>query len=263
MTRRRPMPSGIAGAGRGNPRRCKREDLAVLPFFFWPCFPWRLPICVPRRLSPTRRRPISKPVTQRSGFAEPIFNVPPVIVATVALLVAVHLLRTFILTDEQDVAVSSDLCFYPGALRHRSSLRAAHSRAASAPIFGHFSPTPSSMPILPISASISLGSFLSALRLARRFGAWRFVVFHAGDGGARRAGTSRHPSRRNGSDDRRIGRHFGRHGGGDAVCFSARAVRCRACCGMARPMPIGYRRRRLPRRLAIRAFCSFLSFGSA
>ncbi len=65
---------------------------------------------------------------------EPIFNVPLVVIATVVVLVLVHALRMFALTDEQDLQFLLTFAFiparygselaasgaFPGGLRRRS-----------------------------------------------------------------------------------------------------------------------------------------------
>ncbi len=48
----------------------------------------------------------------RAG-SEPIFNVPTVVAATIAVLVCVHLLRVWVLTDEQDVQLLLLFSFIP------------------------------------------------------------------------------------------------------------------------------------------------------
>jgi membrane associated rhomboid family serine protease len=45
--------------------------------------------------------------------AEPMFNVPPVVIATAGALIVVHLLRLFALTDEQDVQFLLTFAFIP------------------------------------------------------------------------------------------------------------------------------------------------------
>ena len=55
-----------------------------------------------------------KPVTQRS---EPIFNVPPVVLATIAGLLIVHAVRTLILTDAQDEWVLLTFAFIPAIIQ--------------------------------------------------------------------------------------------------------------------------------------------------
>jgi membrane associated rhomboid family serine protease len=138
--------------------------------------PWRLPICAPRRLSPTRRRLISKPVTQRFGFAEPIFNVPPVIVMTVAVLVAIHLLRTFILTDDQDVLFILTFAFIPARYGTDVALSGAFPGGFGADLWTFFSYAFIHADLTHLGLNLAwLVPFGTAL--ARRFGAWRYVVF--------------------------------------------------------------------------------------
>src|SRR6202034_3156093 len=45
--------------------------------------------------------------------SEPMFNVPAVVVATVAALVGVHLFRMFVLTDAQDLKFVLTFAFIP------------------------------------------------------------------------------------------------------------------------------------------------------
>ena len=47
---------------------------------------------------------------------EPIFNVPVPIVASVAVLVLVHAVRVFLLTDEQDIDFVTNLRLHSRAL---------------------------------------------------------------------------------------------------------------------------------------------------
>src|SRR6516164_1319031 len=49
-------------------------------------------------------------VNQRS---EPMFNVPPAVVGTVAVLVVVHALRMLVLTDEEDLRFLLTFAFIP------------------------------------------------------------------------------------------------------------------------------------------------------
>ena len=50
---------------------------------------------------------------QRSPSSEPMFNVPPVVLATVAVLVLVHAARTLLLTDREDVQFLLTFAFIP------------------------------------------------------------------------------------------------------------------------------------------------------
>ena len=52
-------------------------------------------------------------MTQRS---EPMFNVPPVVVATVVVLLLVHALRMLVLTDAEDQQFLLTFAFHSGAL---------------------------------------------------------------------------------------------------------------------------------------------------
>ncbi len=106
-----------------------------------------------------------------------MFNVPPVVIATVAVLVLVHALRMFVLTDAQDEQFLLTFAFIPARYGTDPRRLRARSRAASAPICGPSSATPSSTPICCISA-LNLAWLLPfGTALARRFGAWRYVAF--------------------------------------------------------------------------------------
>ena len=115
-------------------------------------------------------------MTQRSGFAEPIFNVPPVVIATVAVLVAVHLGRSFILTDEQDVQFLLTFAFIPARYGTDVASSGAFPAGFGADLWTFFS-------YAFIHADLThLGFNLAWLipfgtALARRFGTWRYIVF--------------------------------------------------------------------------------------
>jgi membrane associated rhomboid family serine protease len=113
----------------------------------------------------------------RPNFSEPIFNIPAVVVATVAILVLVHVVRVFLLTDEQDVAFILSFAFIPA--RYGSSdatVSVSFPGGFAADLWTFFT-------YAFIHADVShLGFNLAWLvpfgsAIARRFGAWRYVVF--------------------------------------------------------------------------------------
>ncbi len=115
-------------------------------------------------------------MTQRSGFAEPIFNVPPVVVATVAVLVAVHLGRTFILTDEQDVSFLLTFAFIPARYGTDVASSGAFPGGFGADLWTFFSYAFIHADLTHLGLNLAwLVPFGTAL--ARRFGAWRYIVF--------------------------------------------------------------------------------------
>ena len=99
--------------------------------------------------------------------------------------------------------------------------------AASAPICGPSSPTPSCTPISCISGSILPGSSRSARRsraASARGATCCFMLVTAAAGALAQLVSS---PRRDGADDRRLGGDIRRHGGSDAIHFPAATVRSR------------------------------------
>jgi len=128
-----------------------------------------LPSWLSRPMSAQRRY---HPVTDRS---EPIFNVPPVVIATVALLVFIHLLRTFVLSDAQDVTVLLTFAFIPA--RYGTHLHGyVFPGGLGADIWTFFTYAFLHADLLHIGLNLAwLLPFGTAL--ARRFGAARYVAF--------------------------------------------------------------------------------------
>jgi hypothetical protein len=44
---------------------------------------------------------------------EPLFNIPPVVIAVLALLALIHAVRTLLLTDDQDIEFLLSFAFIP------------------------------------------------------------------------------------------------------------------------------------------------------
>jgi len=107
---------------------------------------------------------------------EPLFNIPGVVLAVLALLVAVHLVRAFVLTEDQDIQFLLSFAFIPA--RYDSSL------VLEGPIPGGFgaevwtfvtySLIHADWTHLGVN-SVWLLPFGTAV--ARRFGALRFIAF--------------------------------------------------------------------------------------
>jgi membrane associated rhomboid family serine protease len=114
-------------------------------------------------------------VTQRS---EPILNVPAVVVATIAAFVVVHVGRALLLSPEQDVEFLLEFAFIPA--RYDASLlpRDAFPGGIGAEIwtFVSYALIHGDVVHLTVNA-LWLLPFGSAV--ARRFGAWRFLLFFA------------------------------------------------------------------------------------
>ena len=62
--------------------------------------------------SPANRRGRSARATP-AGAAEPVFNLPPVVLALIGICVAVHLVSAFLLTDRQFLALLLNAAFIP------------------------------------------------------------------------------------------------------------------------------------------------------
>jgi membrane associated rhomboid family serine protease len=116
-------------------------------------------------------------VTRRSNLnlPEPIFNVPPVVIATVVILVIVHAFRMFFLTDAEDEQFLLTFAFIPA--RYDSGLLGdALPGGFGAELWTFFSYAFLHADLLHIGLNLAwLIPFGTAL--ARRFGAWRYVVF--------------------------------------------------------------------------------------
>ena len=105
-----------------------------------------------------------------------MFNVPSVVVATVAVLVAVHAFRMLVLTDEQDLRFLLTFAFIPA--RYDVDLVAGESFPGGfgADLWTFFTYAFLHADLLHIGVNIAwLLPFGAAL--ARRFGAWRYVAF--------------------------------------------------------------------------------------
>jgi membrane associated rhomboid family serine protease len=112
-------------------------------------------------------------VTQRS---EPIFNVPAVVIATVAVLLLVHALRCFVLTDREDVQFLLTFAFIPARYDTDLLIGGSFPGGFGADLWSFFSYAFLHADLLHIGLNLAcLLPFGTAL--ARRFGAWRFVVF--------------------------------------------------------------------------------------
>ncbi len=111
-------------------------------------------------------------MTQR----EPMFNVPPVVIATVVVLVLVHAFRVLVLTDAQDVQFLLTFAFIPA--RYGTDVLAIRSFPGgfAADLWTFFTYAFLHADLLHIGLNLAwLLPFGTAL--ARRFGAWRYVVF--------------------------------------------------------------------------------------
>jgi membrane associated rhomboid family serine protease len=109
---------------------------------------------------------------------EPLFNIPPVIVAVLALLALIHGVRTLLLTDDQDIVFLLSFAFIPARYDTSVVLGGALPGGAGAEVwsFVTYSLIHADWTHLGVN-TVWLLPFGSAL--ARRFGALRFLAFFA------------------------------------------------------------------------------------
>jgi membrane associated rhomboid family serine protease len=113
------------------------------------------------------------PVIKRS---EPMFNVPAVVIATVAVLVFVHALRMVVLTEAEDLRFLLTFAFIPA--RYDTDLLVGGSLPGGfgADLWTFFTYAFIHADLLHIGLNLAwLLPFGTAL--ARRFGTWRYVAF--------------------------------------------------------------------------------------
>lgn len=117
-------------------------------------------------------------MTQQSEpqIREPIFNVPLVVVATVGALVLVHAFRTLVLTDEQDVDFLLTFAFIPARYGSNAGALGAFPGGFAADLWTFFTYAFIHADLMHLGLNLAwLIPFGTAL--ARRFGAWRYIVF--------------------------------------------------------------------------------------
>jgi membrane associated rhomboid family serine protease len=112
-------------------------------------------------------------VTQRS---EPMFNVPPAVVGTVAVLVLVHALRVLVLTDAEDLRFLLTFAFIPARYDTDLVIGGSFPGGFGADLWTFFTYAFLHADLLHIGLNLAwLLPFGTAL--ARRFGTWRYVAF--------------------------------------------------------------------------------------
>jgi membrane associated rhomboid family serine protease len=156
---------------------------------------------LPCRLGPCGRRPLVlaaaslylgktqvRPVTQQSEpdysepnvsephVSEPMFNVPWVVMATVAVLVVVHVLRTYVLTDDQDVQFLLAFAFIPARYGTDLAVSGAFPGGFGADLWTFFTYAFIHAGLMHLGLNLAwLVPFGTAL--ARRFGPLRYTAF--------------------------------------------------------------------------------------
>jgi membrane associated rhomboid family serine protease len=116
---------------------------------------------------------MSNPKTQHS---EPIFNVPPVVLATIAALLVVHGVRTLLLTRAADEWLLLAFAFIPARYDIAADAIGSVPGGFGAELWSFFTYAFLHADWLHIGLNLAwLLPFGTAL--ARRFGAWRYTVF--------------------------------------------------------------------------------------
>lgn len=107
---------------------------------------------------------------------EPIFNVPPAVLATVAALVAVHAFRVLVLSESEDTRFLLTFAFIPARYDADLLVGGAFPGGFPAELWTFFTYAFLHADLLHIGLNLAwLLPFGTAL--ARRFGTWRYVVF--------------------------------------------------------------------------------------
>jgi membrane associated rhomboid family serine protease len=107
---------------------------------------------------------------------EPIFNVPVVVIATMVVLTLVHALRMFALTDEQDLQFLLTFAFIPARYGTDLAASGAFPGGFAADLWTFFTYAFLHADLMHLGLNLAwLLPFGTAL--ARRFGAWRYILF--------------------------------------------------------------------------------------
>jgi len=156
-----------------NPAQAAKGRTVVLPFVFRCAQSWQTALAVAAIAAYLGGTSGASPVNQRS---EPMFNVPPVVVATVAVLVIVHALRAFFLTDAEDLRFLLTFAFIPARYDLDVVVGGSFPGGFGADLWTFFTYAFLHADLLHIGVNVAwLLPFGTAL--ARRFGAWRYVAF--------------------------------------------------------------------------------------
>lgn len=119
---------------------------------------------------------VSLPQVAQPRSREPIFNMPLVVIATIAVLALVHAFRMLVLTDDQDVEFLLAFAFIPARYAVDGSVAGAFPGGFAADLWTFFTYAFIHADLLHLGLNVAwLIPFGSAL--ARRFGAWRYTAF--------------------------------------------------------------------------------------
>src|SRR5271170_27879 len=123
-----------------------------------------------------RCRPVTQDNLEPQKSREPIFNVPLAVIATVVLLVLVHVVRVFLLTDEQDVEFILTFAFIPARYGTDAGVTGTLPGGFAADLWTFFTYAFLHADLMHLGLNLAwLLPFGTAL--ARRFGAWRYILF--------------------------------------------------------------------------------------
>ena len=113
-------------------------------------------------------------MSQRSPSSEPMFNMPPAVLATVAVLVLVHAARALLLSERADAYFLLTFAFIPA--RYDADIGGSLPGGFGAELWTFFTYAFLHADLLHLGVNIAwLLPFGTAL--ARRFGAWRYAAF--------------------------------------------------------------------------------------
>lgn len=111
-----------------------------------------------------------------SKVSEPIFNVPLVVIATIGVLVLLHAFRMVVLTDQQDVEFLLTFAFIPARYGTDAGVVGSFPGGFAADLWTFFTYAFIHADLTHLGLNLAwLIPFGTAL--ARRFGAWRYVLF--------------------------------------------------------------------------------------
>ena len=117
---------------------------------------------------------MSQPTEHKSS--EPIFNIPGIVLATIGVLVGVHLFRMFALSNAEDERFVLTFAFIPARYSTDPSVSGPFPGGFGADLWTFFTYAFLHADTLHIGLNLAwLIPFGTAL--ARRFGAWRYVLF--------------------------------------------------------------------------------------
>jgi membrane associated rhomboid family serine protease len=165
--------------------RGKREDTRVLPFVFRCGIALVVRLALPDGAVYPRGAQVSvtdqpNPKVSEAGISgpkdsEPIFNLPLIVILTAAVLILIHLVRVYVLSDDEDAWLVLTFAFIP-ARYSIDFVEGSLPGGFGADLWTFFSYAFLHADYLHLGLNLAwLLPFATAL--ARRFGAWRYTAF--------------------------------------------------------------------------------------